>query len=220
MSVKRHPSPETLIAYAAGTLPNAIACAVACHLTMCPECAGHVRQLELLGGLLLDNIEFSLADREFGQEKADGPPQDVLPSPAPPSPAPSVASGDWLPPPLAIHLGMSGSEIPWKPVVKGVRQYWIKLPPGSGHMRLLRLAPGKVLLEHSHLGMELTLVLKGIYADHRGQYLPGDVSEWSEGTKHRPFVEGEGECICLVAGEALPRYSWWLARLLRPIMGF
>lgn len=220
MSPNHHPAAETLIAYAAGTLPNAISCVVACHLSLCPDCAGHARRLDIVGGLLLKTLEAAPADTAFTAREAEawpaGPPGDAEPRH---EPAPD-AGEPWLPRPLARYLGMTGAEIPWTPVVKGVRQYWVKLPKHSGQMRLLRLAPGKLLLEHTHTGMELTLVLQGVYGDHTGDYLRGDVIEWTEGTLHQPRAGGTEECICLIGSENTPYFSRLAARLLRPIMGF
>ena len=215
-----HPQPETLISYASGALPGAIAGTVACHISLCPECAANVRRLTLLGGLLLERLAPSAISETAAERTAGALPAAFLAAqseePAPPPDAPDAI----LPLPLTRYLGMRLADIPWKQVVKGVRQYWVKLPKGGGQMRLLRLDPGKVLLKHTHRGMELTLVLKGGYGDHSGAFYRGDVIEWSEGTTHRPQVFGEEECICLVASEATPRYSRLMARLLRPILGF
>jgi putative transcriptional regulator len=218
MSPNSHPAAETLIAYAAGTLPNAISCVVACHLSLCAECAGHVRRLDIVGGLLLKALEAAPADAAFTEREAEAWPAEPR-AEAEPRHAPEAGEA-WLPRPLARYLGMTGAQIPWKPVVKGVRQYWVKLPKNCGQMRLLRLAPGKLLLEHTHTGMELTLVLQGVYGDHTGDYLRGDVIEWTEGTLHQPRAGGTGECICLIASEHTPYFSRLAARLLRPIMGF
>lgn len=220
MIPNHHPASETLISYAAGTLPNSISCVVACHLSLCPDCADHARRLDIVGGLLLKTLETASSDAGFA-EREPSPWSAGAPA-APesrPEPAP-LAGAPWLPRPLARYLSMTVGEIPWKPVVKGVRQYWVKLPQDSGQMRLLRLAPGKLLLEHTHTGMELTLVLQGVYGDHTGDYLRGDVIEWTEGTLHQPRAGGTEECICLIASENTPYFSRLVARLLRPIMGF
>jgi putative transcriptional regulator len=220
MTPSHHPHPETLISYVAGTLPNSISCVVACHLTLCPECARHVRWLAMLGGVLLKDVEPAPADKGLAEQAAAQWPISA-PASSEPSANPNVqASHPWLPAPLAVYLDANAKEIPWKTVVKGVRQHWVKLPAGSGQIRLLRLTPGKELLEHTHTGMELTLVLQGVYGDHTGDYVRGDVIEWSEGTLHQPHAAGEEECICLIASENTPYFSRMIARLLRPIMGF
>jgi putative transcriptional regulator len=220
MTHKHHPQADTLICYVAGTLPNAISCVVACHLSLCGDCADHVRRLGLVGGLMLKNLEADAAGDAFTERVAALWSAERLP-PSELRHQPALNIDDpLLPRPLARYLGMSGGEIPWKRVVKGVRQYWLKLPRGSGQIRLLRLTPGKLLLEHSHTGMELTLVLQGIYGDHTGDYVRGDVIEWTEGTLHQPRASGDEECVCLIASERTPHFSRLVARLLRPIMGF
>jgi putative transcriptional regulator len=50
MTPNHHPFPETLISFVSGTLPDATSCVVVCHLSMCSDCANHVRRLEMLGG--------------------------------------------------------------------------------------------------------------------------------------------------------------------------
>ena len=169
---------------------------------------------------MLKKLEPAPDDSAFTQLAAAQLSADSLPPREPRhDPVPEI-DDPVLPRPLARYLDMGVGDIPWKTVVKGVRQHWIKLPKGSGQMRLLRLTPGKLLLEHTHTGMELTLVLQGIYGDHTGDYIRGDVIEWTEGTLHQPRASGDEECICLIASENTPRFTRLVARLLRPIMGF
>jgi putative transcriptional regulator len=219
MTPNHHPQPETLISYVAGTLPNSISCVVACHISMCRSCADQARWLGAVGGIMLKNLATAPADNasmermatRFSTERL--PPRKLQDDPAP-------IADPLLPKPLARYLGMGGGEIPWKKVVKGVRQYWVKLPEGSGKMRLLRLAPKKLLLEHTHTGLELTLVLQGVYGDHTGDYKRGDVIESAEGSLHQPGSSGDEECVCLIGSERTPHYSRLMARLLQPILGF
>ena len=57
MTIRHHPNETTLISYAAGALPVAIAGLVACHATICPECRAKVRRLKIVGALLLETID-------------------------------------------------------------------------------------------------------------------------------------------------------------------
>jgi putative transcriptional regulator len=214
-----HPNPETLLSYVAGTLQNSISCVVACHAVLCSQCAEEIRWLEKLGGLMLGRVEPEATDVARLEAMAERMATETLPLPL--TNGPHRREPDpVLPPPLAHYLELGIGEIPWKTVVKGVRQHWVKLPQGSGQIRLLRLAPGKVLLEHTHTGMELTMVLKGIYGDHSGDYNRGDVIEWTEGSDHQPHAGGTEDCVCMIATESAPYYHRLFARLLRPILGF
>jgi putative transcriptional regulator len=210
MTPNRHPLPETLISYAAGTLANAISCVVACHLSLCSECADHVRGLEMVGGLLLKNLEAAPADGALAERAvARWSPQSL---PREPQAHPAPGSADrLLPLPLAHYLAMSGAEVPWESVAKGVEQYRIELPSGSGHMSLLRHKPGQFLLGQARTaGAELALVLQGVYRDHTGEYVRGDVIELTDEAPREPIASGDGDCVCLIAGDRSP------AALARP----
>lgn len=216
MTIRHHPSETTLISYASGALPAAIAGVVACHATICPECRTKVRRLKLIGALLLEMIEAEpLAEAEVTLAVSRITAHNVLPLPRADRP-----SDPMLPAPLAHYLGMTSDEIPWKTLVKGLQQYRVSLPKGSGEIRLLRARPRLRLLKHRHRGMELTMVLKGAYRDETGEYHPGDVSDLNEDIEHQPKVLSDDECICIIASEAPARYSELLPRLLQPIMGF
>ena len=222
MSIRRHPLGSTLMSYASGTLPGAIAGLVACHVSMCPICFAQVRRLEMVGGLLLERMNAvgsgeprrmpSTWDGSGSSAKRLEP---LMPAPAT---VPSDEADPVLPRPLAEYLGMSGDEIPWRSVVKGLQQYWIKLPKEAGYMRLVKAAPRFPLLEHQHRGMELTMVLKGSYRDETGEYFRGDVADLCDDVQHRPKVSSEEECICILASEQLPRYTQMFARILQPFI--
>ena len=219
MTIRSHLDPSVLISYAAGTLPGALSCVVACHLSMCPKCAEDVRRLEMLGGLMLDAMP-----QEFGgdglQKSAEEIISGELTAPGEPERSTKPISDPILPEPLARYLGMTLAEIPWKSLPKGIKQYWVTLPIGAGLIRLLKVPPHLKLLEHSHRGTELTMVLAGTYSDYTGDYFRGDVTEMNEGMDHRPASTADEECICIVASEAPPHYTRLYARLLRPILGY
>jgi putative transcriptional regulator len=216
MTIRHHPSETTLISYASGALPAAIAGVVACHATICPECRTKVRRLKLIGALLLETIEAEpLAEADVTLAVSRITQHNVLPLPRA-----DHAFDPILPAPLVHYLGMTSDEIPWKTLVKGLQQYRVRLPKGSGEIRLVRARPRLRLLKHRHRGMELTMVLKGAYRDETGEYHWGDVSDLNEDIEHQPKVLSDDECICIIASEAPARYSELLPRLLQPIMGY
>jgi putative transcriptional regulator len=66
----RHPKAETLVAFAAGTLHKKAISVIAYHVSQCAECAEEVRWLEVLGGVMLcqlqvDDAEAFLPKRVF-----------------------------------------------------------------------------------------------------------------------------------------------------------
>ena len=151
MTPNHHPLPETLISFASGTLPNAISAVVACHLTMCRACAEAVRDLEVLGGFLLDRLdagpdEKTIAERALACWSANRAPEG-----SGASSGYSIGLSDSCGHCWRATLPPSG-EISWQRVSAGVRHHRIALPDGSGEMRLLRLTPGEFLPERVSAG--------------------------------------------------------------------
>lgn len=210
--------------YAAGTLVPAVAALVGCHLALCGRCRAEVTFMERIGGALLGTLSHvELGEKAMSRVAALARPQRTPPAVGDTRTAGKARARQTdavLPAPLARHLGLGVGEIPWKTLAPGVEQFKIKVPRQGGDLRLLRVQPGLKLLRHGHYGMELTLVLKGAYADETGEYHAGEVADLDEDIEHRPRVTGDGECICLIAGETYPRYNSLAIRLLRPFLGF
>jgi len=83
---------------------------------------------------------------------------------------------------------------------------------GAGKLRLLKVAPGREVPEHGHGGTELTLVLRGAFRDATGLYARGDIADLDETVDHKPVIDGDVDCICLVASEEPELFRGRLAR--------
>ena len=53
MTIRHHVSDRLLMAYAAGTLPEAFSLVVATHLSLCDECRARAASYDALGGAVL-----------------------------------------------------------------------------------------------------------------------------------------------------------------------
>ena len=155
-----HPAPEELLLdYAAGALAAGPALAVALHVALDPAARRTVERLGALGGALIegeDEVPFDEALLQRTLARLDG--LAVEPRPAPYVPRPGF---EWAPPPLAPHLG---PEVSWRRVFGGFEEMRLSLP-GEHRVSLLRLAPGRGLPMHRHVGEEFTVVLQGGYTD-------------------------------------------------------
>ncbi len=222
MKISHHLDEATILAYAAGTLGEALSVVAAAHIAWCPDCRKAVRHAEAVGAALFDgNDGFTMPDGALESVMArlpGTPPRQTTATPALASSALSSSAG--LPRPIASRLdGQSLSEIRWRRVAPGVAFHDFPLSGGSqGQLRLMRIAPGKSMPEHGHGGEELTLVLRGSYSDHLGRFGIGDVADLDESIEHRPVVDPEGDCICLVATEAPTRFTSLFARLMQPLV--
>ena len=83
---------------------------------------------------------------------------------------------------------------------------------------MYRIAEGGRIPEHTHGGSEMTLVLRGGFADESGEYHPGDFLVREGWDKHTPVaLEGE-ECICLAVLDAPLRFTRLRHRWLNPLL--
>ena len=215
MKPNHHLDNSTILAYAAGTLNEAFTVVAASHIAICPGCRDAVRAAEALGGELLggmDDLAVSSDCRARTLAALEQATLHRLPVPAPKSQFPA---------PLArLISARSFEDIVWKTKAPGVSMFDVKLPAqAKGQLKLLRIAAGRAMPAHGHGGEEITLVLKGAYRDHMGRFARGDVADLDEEIEHKPVVETDGDCICLVATERPTRFKSLAARIIQPFVG-
>ena len=228
-AVRHHPKTETLAAFAAGHLGEATSALIAAHLEVCDECRGHLRDLEAIGGALLDAAEpEALSPDALDQfwARADAAPAPRTSAPIE-TPAP-IARALAAFPGLADCLDDEGlAKVKWRRVAPGVAQHVLSSKHGSspkgggvGGLSLLKIAPGVAIPKHAHGGRELTMVLRGAYVDEHGRLGAGDVADLDENVRHSPTAFGDEHCICLIAAEAPLRFEGVVGRLLQPFVRF
>ena len=57
MKIVHHPDTATLVSFAAGTLDKSFATVVAAHIASCPTCGATLRDIEAVGGSLLESSQ-------------------------------------------------------------------------------------------------------------------------------------------------------------------
>jgi putative transcriptional regulator len=208
-----HLDDATILAYAAGTLGEALSVAAACHISMCPECRTAVRKAEALGGEILDDLQIS-AVSDVCRAATFASLYDMV------AVKPVIIKGD-MPSPLQRLLGgQDFAQLRWRKKAPGVAVYELPLSKNAkGSLKLVSIAPGMTMLEHGHGGEELTLVLKGAFKDKVGRFSRGDIADLDEDTEHCPIIEEGETCICLYATEAPSHFKTWIGRLLQPFLG-
>src|SRR5262249_6988131 len=113
MMPTHHPTEELLFDYAAGTAYEAQGLVVATHLALCPGCRRKVRELETIGGALLDQLAATPTPPAL--EALLG----RLDEPEPPTaagPAFDAVTRRLVPAPLRAYLGANLKDITWRPV--------------------------------------------------------------------------------------------------------
>jgi putative transcriptional regulator len=209
MTIRHHPDHATLMAFAAGTLGEALSAVVATHAELCAGCRRELKRMDMIGAALLGGLEGSAVSAGGARTALGRREAHALRPPA----------VEGLPQPLARLLGRPLADVGWKRLGPGVRSAKLPLSKGAGgDLRLLRVAPGRAVPDHGHGGAELTLVLSGAYTDRLGRFGPGDVADLDEEVEHKPVADAGEDCICLVASERAIRLKGVLGRLLQPLV--
>ncbi|MCZ3378248.1 MULTISPECIES: ChrR family anti-sigma-E factor [unclassified Rhizobium] len=215
MTNKHHPSDQTLLRFAAGTLPAGPSLVVAAHLSGCPFCQRRVVTFEAVGGEMLIRTEPQALSPGALEQTLARLDQDGNPSHIAPRRSRASVDGIILPSPLA------GCEVgPWRPVGPGVRLSRIRVPHApEANVILLKVKANKHMPAHGHTDLEVTQVLKGSFSDGNNRYEPGDFVEGDDETDHSPVIGSDGECISLAAIEGHVRFKGFFGRLLAPFAG-
>lgn len=208
MSAITHHIPDAMIAaYAAGNLSHAFSMVVASHLSICRDCQAALGAHQSAGGALLEQSERASIS---GDLKANV--MALLDAPVTPEPV-YDATGIY---PGPVMQALKGGAPRWKTLGMGVRQS-ILFEGDGGSARLLFIPAGQAVPDHTHNGLELTLVLQGSFSDETGRFAAGDVEIADEGLEHTPVADAGDPCICLAATDAPLRFNAFMPRLLQPL---
>jgi putative transcriptional regulator len=212
MTITHHLDDATLMSFAAGSLPAALAAAAAAHAAMCPRCRHEIAVLERLGGALMAGLQpVDLL--------AEGPRTPPAADPRDQGLASAGTRDAEIPLPVTGLIGASLDDVTWRWLGPGVWDHAVPVD-GAGKLRLLKVAPGHHIPEHGHGGSELTLVLRGSFHDQTGRYLRGDIADLDEDVAHHPLIDGDIDCISLVASEAPEQFRSAVARQWQRLRGF
>lgn len=209
-------SDELLAAYANGLLSEPLSLLVATHLALCPEAQRRCGEFEALAGVMLDAIEaepVSEGLRTAMLQRLNG-----IEAPAMARRPAKADRPRTVPGPLAAYIGDDYEALPWRTF--GAVSEIKLLPNVEGYVtRLLKIRPGAVIPDHTHEGLEATLVLRGAFKDVTGTYGPGDVAlHQGDAVDHSPVAASGEPCICLAVTDAPLRFTGTIGRFLNPFM--
>ncbi len=209
--IKHHLNEDVLMAYAAGTLPEAFNLIVAAHVSLCDTCRAAAESYDAVGGALLetdDSVELSAGSLDATLALiAQGAPEQIKHTRTP----------GVLPGPVQDYVGGDLDAIKWRPVGMGVKQAILPTTTDAT-ARLLYIPAGCAMPDHGHKGMELTLVLQGAFQDDDDYFARGDVETADEHLHHTP-VAAQGEpCICLAVTDAPLTFKGLIPRIAQPFL--
>ncbi|MEK9735276.1 MAG: ChrR family anti-sigma-E factor [Paracoccaceae bacterium] len=210
-TIKHHVSDDLLMAYATGNLAEGFSIAVATHVSICDHCRSTLESLNALGGALMEqDTNITVADCAFSKTlerinacQSVSQPEEKLKSD--------------FPEPLSDYVGHSLVDIKWQPLGMGVKQAVLETSEDAT-ARLLYIPAGAEMPDHSHRGLELTLVLEGAFADENDYFAKGDVEIADGSTNHTPVAMDGKPCICLAVTEAPLKFRKMFHRLIQPLI--
>ncbi|OSP55026.1 ChrR family anti-sigma-E factor [Pseudoruegeria sp. SK021] len=212
MMVKHHLPDEYLMAYSAGILSESFSLVVAAHVSLSDDSRARMEAYDAVGGAVLDSAPVANLSDGSLQATLDR----IMGAPAGPSADEPIGQGAF-PAPLQEYVGGDLDAVKWRSVGMGVKQAILK-KDGSTSVRLLYIPKGMAMPDHSHGGLEMTLVLQGAYRDDDGEFHRGDIEVANDETQHTPVAFGPEDCICLTATDARLKFTSILPRLAQPFL--
>lgn len=191
-----HPNQHLLQAYVEGSLDAVDGFTVATHLESCPTCKKQVQELESRYGEALMSLD------AFDDNNFDDMLNDILQT----EPAPESARP--IRKPTSIEVNGKIFQLPlslsrfrdklgeWKSY--GGKVYSAPIDIGdSVRVNLMYISEDVKIPQHTHKGIESTLILHGGFSDEDGHYEAGDYLVKDASIKHSPYTQKGEDCLCL-----------------------
>lgn len=211
LQIKHHLTDAVMFAYSAGSLPEAYSLVVACHVSLCPQCRSALEGFDALGGAVLE--QSGKSELSAGALAAT---MDIIANRQEASQEVFYEKSDF-PVPLQKYVGGGPEKVNWRKIGGGVKQAILPTAKDA-NVRLLYIPAGTAVPDHSHGGLEMTLILQGAFSDEVDRFARGDVEFGDENLTHTPIAEVGVDCICLAATDAPLKFSGIIPRLLQPFI--
>ena len=214
-SINHHLTDAILMAYSAGTLPEAFNLMVASHVSLCDECRAHVESFDAVGGAILEDGPMDavdLSEDALAATMALIAGGAVAPAAKKPMNASSV-----LPAPLQDYIGGDLQDIKWRSVGMGVKQAILPTSKDAS-ARLLYIPAGAAMPDHGHRGIEMTMVLQGAFIDEGERFARGDVEIADSDLDHTPVADIGEDCICLAVTDGPLQFKSLLPKIAQPFL--
>ena len=210
--IKHHLPSRILMAYSAGTLPEAFNLMVAAHLSLCDACRAEAESFDAVGGAVLDDA----VDSEMSMDSLEAT-LALIERRSSEAPDSGSRSKGVFPGPLQDYVGGDLDAVKWRSVGMGVKQAVLKTSP-SASARLLLIPAGAAMPDHGHRGIEMTMVLKGAFRDDDDLFARGDVEFADTETQHTPVADIHEDCVCLAVTDAPLKIRGLLPKLAQPFL--
>lgn len=206
---------ELLAGYAVGTLPRPFHALVGAHLELSSRHHRYIAELEGAKGADLCEAEpvgFAGQDAMLAAILSQAGPLPVERA------RPAIVGDSLLPPSLRTYLGLDLADIHWRFRLPGVKECIIESRDGVT-ASMLWVKAGRRMPQHTHDGLEATLLLQGGFRDDGSHFRRGDVSIGEHDVDHQPVADADIDCICFAVIEGETRLTGPMGRMLRGLIG-
>lgn len=192
-----------LAGYAAGSLPPAMHALIGAHLELSAVNRDFVKSLEdELARTVTRESPCAIRER---QARLDA----IFACGHDPDARREGTAG--VPRTLLHFLGKPVDELDFRTVLPGVRECRIATDGGMSAV-FYKIRAGRKMPQHSHEGLEVTLVLRGGFRDESGHFRRGDIAVADEHLDHKPVADDDEECLCFAVLDAPLRLTGTLGR--------
>jgi putative transcriptional regulator len=210
--IKHHPTPEMLMQFSQGTLPESLSIAISAHVEMCPCCQKQVaaneasQSQDLFSGIETSELDFDLSTM-MSDITGDASIDTVEPY--------KQNFIEYHDSKVAIPRAISCVSRSGFSHVGKLARARLDIDDGDVRASLLQIAPGGEIPNHTHTGFELTLLLDGSFEDESGSYVAGDFI-WLDG-RHNHTPKTQDGCLCFTLVNSALHFNKGLSKLLNPI---
>ncbi len=219
--IHHHPGEDLLWDYYRGAASPGLALVVRTHLEACAACRADLRMFDGIGAAMMAQAE-SVAMSDNALDLALARIERPIERPEAAAPVPEKAE-------VRQPAFLEGFELPDSLMAFIVKdRYWaapgvwmapveVGPQPKGERTYLMYVRTGMTMPQHTHRGLEATVVLKGRFSDHNGEYRVGDMAVCTPDDSHAPAISADGDCLCLIWQDATIIPQTWLGRLLQPL---
>lgn len=216
-----HPDDMVLLDYSAGSMATPQALAIAVHLSFCHSCRDQLKKLNSVGGVLLEEAKPASLDASSFDDlmsRIEAEPGSAA--------APSITSAgtvrETYTNPLSRYLPKPLEDLPWRQQTREISKYDLNkvLQVRGVQVALQKIKAGARVPTHTHVGTELTVLLKGGFSDELGVYHVGDFVARDTRHEHSPTALQNEDCVCLTVLDAPLKFTGPFMRLLNPFMAW
>jgi putative transcriptional regulator len=205
-----HPTKEQVIEFSSGSLPMCESIVISAHMYFCQTCSFNHRQLNTLGGILLDGLKVEETSKALKTSTLK-----VVSSIDDSQIAPINTPSSRFPHSILDGLFYNRTNVMalegWSKLTSKISILPIMSKPMGTSLFLLKAKAGAKSLMHGHKGKEIYVILEGALQDEYDAYKEGDYIYSDECCTHISQVPLDTDSLLLAYMDNPPKIKGFLS---------